>query len=39
MLPIFNGNYKTQLRLTHGNNLSKPFWGKIDYKQFKLNML
>lgn len=39
LLPIFNGNYKTQLRVTHGSNMSKPFWGKIDYKQFKLNML
>ncbi len=39
MLPIFNGNYKTQLRLTYGSNMSKPFWGKIDYKQFKINKL
>lgn len=35
LAPIFKGNYKTKLRLTLGNNHSKPFIGFIDYGQFK----
>lgn len=33
--PIFEGNYKTQLRLTIGNNHSKPFDGFINLSQFE----
>lgn len=33
--PIFEGNYKTLLRLTLGKNKSKPYWGFINYRQFK----
>ena len=33
--PIYKGSYKTQLRLTLGNNKSKQFLGYINYKQLK----
>lgn len=35
LAPIFNGNYKTKLRLTLGDNHSKPFFGFINYRQFQ----
>lgn len=35
LAPIFQGNYKTKLRLTLGDNHSKPFTGFINYRQFQ----
>lgn len=35
LAPIFKGNYKTKLRLTLGDNHSKPFIGFISYRQFQ----
>lgn len=35
LVPIFKGNYKTQLRLSMGSNKSNVFWGKINYRQFE----
>jgi hypothetical protein len=35
LAPIFNGNYKTKLRLILGDNHSKPFSGFINYRQFQ----
>lgn len=35
LAPIFQGNYKTKLRLTLGDNHSKPFDGFIFYRQFE----
>lgn len=35
LAPIFNGNYKTQLRFVFNNNYSKPFSGSINYSQFE----
>lgn len=35
-VPIFNGNYKTKLRVTNGSNHSKPFEGHLFYTQFQL---
>lgn len=35
LAPIFQGNYKTKLRLTIGDNHSKPFIGFINYRQFQ----
>lgn len=32
--PIYKGDYKTQMRIVLGTNVSKPFWGFIDAKQF-----
>lgn len=34
-VPVFKGNYKTQLRLTDGKNHSASFEGKIFYTQFQ----
>lgn len=34
-MPIFKGNYKTQLRLSMGSNKSKAVWGNINYRQFE----
>ena len=31
---IYNGHYKTDLRLKIGKNYSKPFKGTINYRQF-----
>lgn len=35
LAPIFNGDYKTQLRLKCGNNYSNTFTGSIKYSQFE----
>lgn len=35
LTPIFQGNYRTKLRLTLGDNHSKPFIGFINYRQFQ----
>jgi hypothetical protein len=35
LAPIFKGNYKTQLRITLGENHSNPFIGFINYRQFQ----
>ncbi len=35
LAPIFNGNYKTLLRLSIGKNHSEAFYGKIFYRQFR----
>jgi len=33
--PIYNGNYKTEIRLSFGGNHSNTFYGNINYRQFK----
>lgn len=35
LVPIFKGNFKTQLRVSMGNNKSNSFWGNINYRQFQ----
>lgn len=35
LAPIFKGDFKTQLRLSLGENKSNAFWGSINYRQFK----
>jgi 6-phosphogluconolactonase (cycloisomerase 2 family) len=35
LVPIFKGNYKTQLRLSMGNNKSNVILGNINYRQFE----
>ncbi|MEO8239406.1 MAG: hypothetical protein ABI576_14980 [Flavobacterium sp.] len=35
LVPIFKGNYKTQLRLSMGSNKSNAVWGNINYRQFE----
>ena len=35
LAPIFTGFTKTRLRLVLGNNISKPFWGFINKRQFE----
>jgi hypothetical protein len=35
LTPVFRGDYSTQLRLKLGSNYSKPFHGKINYRQFE----
>ena len=35
LVPIFQGNYRTQLRLSMGSNKSNTFWGNINYRQFQ----
>ncbi len=35
LVPIFKGNYRTQLRLSMGSNKSNFFWGNINYRQFQ----
>lgn len=37
--PIFNGSYKTKLRVAIGNNHSEPFDGSITYGQFRRTFL
>ncbi|RZJ33630.1 MAG: hypothetical protein EOO51_13185 [Flavobacterium sp.] len=34
LAPLFKGNQKTRLRLVLGTNMSKPFWGYINPRQF-----
>jgi hypothetical protein len=35
LIPKYKGEFRTQLRLRLNENLSKPFWGSINRKQFK----
>ena len=35
LAPVFKGFTKTRLRLVLGNNVSKPFWGFINKRQFE----
>ena len=35
LVPIFTGDYKTQLRLKCGNNYSNAFVGAIKHSQFE----
>lgn len=36
--PIYNGNFKTQLRLTLGKNHSNTYTGFINYEQFQMDI-
>jgi hypothetical protein len=34
--PKFEGSFRTLFRLTLGKNKTRPFWGKLNYEQFKI---